>query len=69
MNRMLNLAVQEYVRRRRQQHTKTLEATLTKLRDYAEADPGYEGAIAAFTESEGASAAPVEGTLVLPAEA
>ena len=63
VNRLLNEAVKTYLSRRGPKEL-NLEATLARLRAYRERDPGFQGAIAAFVESEATLDDPLEGELI-----
>lgn len=65
MNRLVTDAVSQYVRVRSKELELELEDTLERLRSYAERDPGYEDAIAAFVEAEACYEDPLEGRPVL----
>lgn len=62
-NNIINDAVRLYVRQKGAELERDLQATLDALRKYREVDPDFEGAIAAFAESEAkyGKKDPVEG--------
>lgn len=70
-NKIINLAVAQYVDIATQRLEAELEAKLAKLRAYRMSDPGYEKAIAAFADAEAAHGPhdPAEGSVVTHASA
>ena len=66
LNRLVNEAVQLFIKERSQEVEDDLENALKRLRAVREKDPDFELAIASFAEAEASLSGndPVEGTLV-----
>jgi predicted DNA-binding protein len=60
VDQLLNEAVKSYLSRRNQED-RSLDANLSKLREYRTRDPGFQRAIDAFVEAEAGLEDPVEG--------
>lgn len=63
INQILNEAIKGYLLNRGQKE-RSLEANLAGLRAYRKQDPGFQRAIAAFTEAEAGLEDPLEGEVI-----
>lgn len=61
MNRLVNEAVELYLRQHGPKAERDLEASLASLRAYRQRDPNFDGAIEAFVEAEATLKDPIEG--------
>lgn len=61
MNRLVNEAVELYLKEHGPEAERELEATLAGLRAYRQRDPSFDKAIEAFVDAEARSEDPIEG--------